>query len=499
MLSALLAALISAGATLTSAVKADNSSAVNAEAATPAITEIDELDLHEQDVTALYPEITDFVTRLYDTCLNRTPDSVGLANWVSRIASGEYTAAYVVKGFFGSSEFKSKKLPDDEFVRTLYRTMLDRDPAQSEVDYWAARRQMGVTDDYMIKGFIGSDEFTNICKQSGVERGNITLTDIRDKNINITGFCARMYTCCLGRSFDVNGLSSWVNKVINQNYTAADVALGFFNSSEFKNKDLSDSDYVTALYKTILNRTPSGSEIEYWAKRRQHGVSCTYILRGFVASQEFKGLCESYGMTQGSIPIPPVMLDVMEYNQHPDYPTGCESAALYMLLKYYNVDVTMEQIVTALPKGPLPYYSGGVRYGANPETEFVGDPRNSYSYGVFNEPLAQTAEQFLSGVTTKTGAALSEVTNLLDQHIPVVVWYSTDPYYGISYNESWYDYQTGALVRWPAGEHAIVVCGHDDSTITYRDPNTGSSRTIARSTFENVYNQLGGRILYYGY
>ena len=47
-------------------------------------------------------------------------------------------------------------------------------------------------------------------------------------------------------------------------------------------------------------------------------------------------------------------LAVSEYCQHPDYPTGCESAALYILLKYYNVNVTMEQIVNKLPKGPLP-------------------------------------------------------------------------------------------------------------------------------------------------
>lgn len=89
-----------------------------------------------------------------------------------------------------------------------------------------------------------------------------------------------------------------------------------------------------------------------------------------------------------------IMLDVMEFCQYPDYPTGCESASLYMLLKYYDVDVTMEQIVEEMPKGSNPYYKNGVRYGADPEKEFVGDPRNNWSFGVFNEPVAKVAEKF---------------------------------------------------------------------------------------------------------
>ena len=309
-----------------------------------------------------------------------------------------------------------------------------------------------------------------------------------------------MYTTCLGRGYDPKGLNDWVNQIVSGNCTASDVVLGFFNSEEFKKRNLSDADYVTAFYKTLLNRAPGQSEIEHWAKLRRAGVSNTYIISGFVGSDEFTNLCANYGMTRGTVKAPGVMLSVMEYSQHPDYPTGCESAALYILLKYYNVNVTMEGIVNALPKGPTPYYSSdGKLYGANPETEFVGNPKSSYSYGVFNVPIANTAEKFKKGASTKKGASLSEVTSLLDWHIPVIVWYSTKPYDGIYYSDSWYDYRTGELVRWPAGEHAVVVCGYSDSGITYSDPNTGSTRTIPRATFEKVFNQLGGRIVYYGY
>ncbi len=198
-------------------------------------------------------------------------------------------------------------------------------------------------------------------------------------------------------------------------------------------------------------------------------------------------------------PEPPesIQLDVMLYNQHPAYPTGCESVALYMLLKYYNTDVTVEQIVEALPKGPLPYMQNGVLVGPNPEREFVGDPRNSSSYGVFNEPIAKTAMQFRSGVQTRRGATVADMLEIVDSGNPVVAWYTTNPSKGIVYRRQWQDYQTGETVRWPGGEHAVVVCGHDKENLTYRDPNTGGSVTMAQAEFSKIFDELGGRIVYY--
>ena len=63
------------------------------------------------------------------------------------------------------------------------------------------------------------------------------------------------------------------------------------------------------------------------------------------------------------------------YNQFPNYPNGCESVGLYLMLKYHKVDVTVESIVEKLKKGDAPFRSNGTLYGGDPELEFVGDPR----------------------------------------------------------------------------------------------------------------------------
>ena len=119
----------------------------------------------------------------------------------------------------------------------------------------AELRHAGLTNDYFIYGFIGSDEFTKICQNAGIARGNITLTDVKDKNPKIASFCSRMYTTC-HRTTDTTPrvCNDWVNQIVSGNCPASDAVIGIFsNSEEFKKRNLSDADYVTAFYKTLLN------------------------------------------------------------------------------------------------------------------------------------------------------------------------------------------------------------------------------------------------------
>ncbi len=197
------------------------------------------------------------------------------------------------------------------------------------------------------------------------------------------------------------------------------------------------------------------------------------------------------------IPEKSVMLDVMEFCQFSDYPTGCESVSLYMLLRFYNVEVTIDQILDLLPMGAQPYDTpSGIRYGGNPEREFVGDPRKEISYGVFNGPVAQVAEQILPGVKTKTGASLQEIRDILDSGNPVMAWYLSAPMRPVMYRWSWMD-DRGEMVYWPGGEHAVVICGYADNTFIYRDPNAGTTVEIDPETFERGFAEMGRRIIYY--
>jgi uncharacterized protein YvpB len=156
-----------------------------------------------------------------------------------------------------------------------------------------------------------------------------------------------------------------------------------------------------------------------------------------------------------------------------------------------------EALLDALPMGAQPYDDeNGVRHGPNPEREFVGDPRSEYSYGVFNEPIAKVAEQFMPGVKTEKGATVDDIKAILDTGNPVLTWYVSAPMRDIMYRWAWLD-ENGELVHWPGGEHAVVVCGYDDTSLTYREPNAGTTVIIDYDTFAKSFSELGGRIVYY--
>ena len=69
------------------------------------------------------------------------------------------------------------------------------------------------------------------------------------------------------------------------------------------------------------------------------------------------------------------------YSQFPNSEIARETIALYLMLKYYGVNVSPETLVNNLRKGDGVHWENGIRYGGDPEIEFVGDPRDAHGYG----------------------------------------------------------------------------------------------------------------------
>ncbi len=207
---------------------------------------------------------------------------------------------------------------------------------------------------------------------------------------------------------------------------------------------------------------------------------------------------------QGKVEIPlynpnEIILDnIISFNQYPKYPTGCESAALYILLKYYDINVTIGQIVEKLPRGPKPYSKNGIMYGANPEKEFVGNPRDKNSYGCFNEPIANTANVFKEGAISTKGTSLEEIKAIIRTKNPVIAWVNIDlNFKEIRISKIWNDYETGEEIKWKKGEHAVVVYGYDENNIYISNPYNGEKASISQEIFEYNYNSFDQRIVYY--
>ncbi|MDD4851155.1 MAG: DUF4214 domain-containing protein, partial [Gemmiger sp.] len=115
--------------------------------------------------------VYDFVDRLYKTCLDRTPDPAGRADWVAQLRDGRNTGAGVALGFIFSDEFKRHNYNNGDYVEHLYLAFLGRpsDPA-GKAD-WVGRLNGGQTRESIFQGFVGSNEFSGLCAQYGIIRG----------------------------------------------------------------------------------------------------------------------------------------------------------------------------------------------------------------------------------------------------------------------------------------------------------------------------------------
>ena len=184
------------------------------------------------------------------------------------------------------------------------------------------------------------------------------------------------------------------------------------------------------------------------------------------------------------------------YNQNPDYPNGCESAALYNLLRFYNVNVSMSQLINALKKGDGPHYEDGVYYGGNPELEFVGDPSDSHGYGVYQKPIIEVANKFKSGMIDYTGHSLDEVLAIVKKGIPVQIWASVNMQ-NTDICTNWIYKETGEKINWICKLHSVVVIGFNKSKVIVSDSYTGKIESYNRKQLEKIYNLYGKRAIYY--
>ncbi len=117
----------------------------------------------------------EFATRLYECCLGREPEEGGLNYWSLALTNLEKTGAEAAQLFFELPEFINLLTDDTEYVTRLYKTFMGRDPEPDGLKYWVGRLKEGTSRREVMAGFADSKEFTNICKQYGIERGSVNM------------------------------------------------------------------------------------------------------------------------------------------------------------------------------------------------------------------------------------------------------------------------------------------------------------------------------------
>ena len=116
-------------------------------------------------------------------------------------------------------------------------------------------------------------------------------------------FVQRAYRLSLEREADEDGLDHWVTQLKSGESSGAEMVNGFLVSDEFRDKQKTDEEVVTILYRVMLNREPDEAGLANWLSHLNNGMSIQFVVNGFSTSPEFGGICTVYGVEPGSVPL----------------------------------------------------------------------------------------------------------------------------------------------------------------------------------------------------
>ena len=207
----------------------------------------------EEEINTPEKMVENFVTRLYELVLGRKPDKAGLEGWKSQLLNQVETGADVLQGFINSDELKAKNLTNDAFVELLYNVCLGRNSDKEGKRAWISCLEKGLSRTYVLKGFAESEEFTDICSEYDIIRGNITLVEKEDLYPEITQYLYRCYRVFLNREPDTQGLRQWIDAFVARGEKPDEITKGFVFSKELNDKNLDDVEFVKILYKGLFD------------------------------------------------------------------------------------------------------------------------------------------------------------------------------------------------------------------------------------------------------
>jgi len=190
----------------------------------------------------------------------------------------------------------NRNLNDKQFLEILYHTFYDRESDEAGKAYWLDRLAKDMTKQDVVNEFIESTEWCNICATYSVRSGAI-YHKAEFASPQALKFVERLYTCCLGREAEEEGLNFWALALTNLEVSGYDLAEQFFTSEEFVGLKTTDEEYVTKLYTTFMDREPEASEVAYWTSEIRKGTQTREsILEFFGRSEEFANVCMHYGI-----------------------------------------------------------------------------------------------------------------------------------------------------------------------------------------------------------
>ena len=240
--------------------------------------------------------VTAFANRCYTIIQDRPGEPDGLNYWTGLLLNKKVNGGQMVANFIASDEFRGRGLTSAQQVTVVYQTMLNRAPDATGLAYWQTLLAQNMTAEAVVKGFSESIEFNFLCEGYGIKASPVNPSQYRDWNIAVTQFMNRMYLQALNRASDVDSLNTYTKQIITKKLTPADAAKRMYTCLECQLQGWNNSQFVTRVYRGMLNRSPSGTELADGVTKLTTGMTREAFVVEIGKTQEFKNIVSGFGL-----------------------------------------------------------------------------------------------------------------------------------------------------------------------------------------------------------
>jgi hypothetical protein len=205
-----------------------------------------------------------FAAQQYLDFFGRQGSANGISYWAGQINSNTLTRAQVIDDFYLATEFQNEFPP----IARLFFAYFNRIPGPGGIQFWIGQLKNGVPLTSISQSYATSNEFQNIYG---------TVDDAT--------FVGIVYQNTLGRPPTTSERTNAVNQLA-QGTSRGALMVSFSESSQFRTSSANEV-FVTAIYESMLRRSPTQAELVAGLNSLGSGSSQTDLINVLLSSAEY--------------------------------------------------------------------------------------------------------------------------------------------------------------------------------------------------------------------
>lgn len=211
-----------------------------------------------------------FLDSVYSIMLDREADEEGKLYWSERILSGDTGILDFLNQILSQEEFANLNISSEDFITKNYNLLINREPDEDGFNYWMNQLGENSTKEQqlnLINQMAHSEEFMSKINELGIvfkkyEEQKPVVVPEQVSDIDI--FIRDAYEHILGCQYDQEGFDYWKGQLTSQDKGAIDLINQFISLDEFKARNLTDQQFIGAMYEVLFNREADQDGLNYW-------------------------------------------------------------------------------------------------------------------------------------------------------------------------------------------------------------------------------------------